>query len=141
MLEPNAMQTAARRQRKLNKLTAGGFRPVCFRCGHTDIFALERHHYVNRVHHWELTANACRNCHRTMTEQLEAAGVPTDYESEPTPLDRLAGFLGGLAVLLADVSTVLHDWCHWLALLQKAHPEGLLYPDVTPGQPPKGTTS
>jgi hypothetical protein len=114
MLNPEPVRTAARLQRRFDRL---GEAPACVMCGETNPAVLDKvegHHVVNRVNDPGLTVVLCANCHRAQTETLTAAGVPNRYPEPPTPLERLVAVLAGLATFLLSVGVTLRDWARWL---------------------------
>ncbi len=143
MLNPEPVRTAARLQRRLDRL---GESPGCVLCGESNPAVLDKvegHHVVNRVNDPELTVVLCANCHRAQTESLAAAGVPTRYPEPPTALERLVAVLAGLAAFLLNVGATLREWARWLDELQTclaAHGIDLdeLFPVWTPGLPGGG---
>jgi len=114
MLAPEPAKTAARRQRRLDRL---GNDAACIICGEADPTVLDTaqgHHVATRINEPDLTVVLCANCHRRETEHHAAAGIPTQYEQEPTQLDRLSAILMGIADFLLDVGQLLLEWARWI---------------------------
>ena len=140
MLSPDPVRTAARQQKRIDRL---GEDAKCVLCGENNLAVLDYrqgHHVANRVNNPDMTVVLCANHHRAETEALAAAGVPTRYASPPMPLERLAAVLAGVAAFLLSVGAALRDWARWLNELQaRLTDQGLdlsdLYPIWTPGKP------
>lgn len=140
MLNPDPVRTAARYQKRVDRLGADA---ECILCGENDAVVLDKvqgHHVANRVNDPGLTVVLCANCHRTQTETLAAAGVPTRYAEPPTPLERLSAVLAGIAAFLLSVGATLREWARWVDAFQvRLTNSGInmddLLPLWTPGKP------
>lgn len=140
MLDPEPVRTAARLQRRLDRL---GDSPACVLCGESNPAVLDKvegHHVVNRANDAGLTVVLCANCHRAQTESLAATGVPTKYAEPAWPLERLAAVLAGLAAFLLNTGATLREWSRWLDELQtRLIAQGIdlrdIVPPWTPGVP------
>lgn len=114
MLNPDPVRTAARLRRRIDRL---GDDPACTLCGENNpavLDSVQGHHVANRVNDPRLTVVLCANCHRTQTESLSTEGVPTRYTEPPSPLERLAAVLTGIAAFLLSVGATLREWARWL---------------------------
>ena len=78
------------------KRRLGSDHPVCVTCGHDNPLALELHHLEGQ-RHGETLAIACRNCHRTLSDdQLDH---PKNVPSQDAFLAHVGHLLMGLADL------------------------------------------
>lgn len=81
-----------RRQRAFRRL--GSYNPACRICGEADWRCLEGHHLAGKAYGNE-TVITCRNCHRKLSDGQK--DHPLAIATLPTPLERIAHFLHGLA--------------------------------------------
>ena len=96
-----------RERRRLNALDRlNDHEPRCVVCGEDDWRTLEYHHIAGRAFD-AATAILCRNCHRKVSDDQK--DHPERISRPPSPAERVAHFLLGLADLFALLVVTMRD--------------------------------
>jgi hypothetical protein len=81
MRKAHQIRNARRRARQVDRL--GGLTPICAHCGETAIECLELHHVTGRRVDPDFVEVRCRNCHRKIELQRDAANLTSNGERSP----------------------------------------------------------
>lgn len=101
-----------RERRRLNALDRlNDAEPKCVVCGEDDWRTLEDHHIAGRAFDAS-TAILCRNCHRKVSDDQK--DHPKRITRPPSPAERVAHFLLGLADLFALLVVKMRELAHAL---------------------------
>jgi hypothetical protein len=79
--EEQPIRAARRKARQVDRL--GGLTPICVYCGETAIECLELHHATGRKLDADFVEVRCRNCHRKIELQRDAANLSGNGERNP----------------------------------------------------------
>jgi hypothetical protein len=115
---PDPIGADLRRVSASRRITAGS---TCVTCGEADPLVLksgrsvlEAHHLAGRANDADMTADVCLNCHRKLTDAQRNSGVPLAADPQRSLLERLVGWLRGLAVFCQHLAQNLLDTAHQL---------------------------
>jgi hypothetical protein len=118
---PDPIGADVRRERAARRISAGS---VCVACGEADPAVLkggrsliEAHHIAGSANDRATAADVCLNCHRRLTNAQRDVGVSLAEDPSRTLLERVVGWVRGLAVFCQHLADRLLDVSHQLERL------------------------